>query len=79
MMFALAIDVNRERQIFARLEEMEFFFEQQRVGAEIDVFFARDEAFDDFVDLRMHQRFAAGDGNHRRAAFIHRLEAFLRA
>src|SRR5262249_44454343 len=76
VMFALAVDVNRERQILTRLEEMQLLFKQKRIRAEIDVFLALDEPFDDLVDLRMHQRFAAGDGNHRRAALIHRLEAF---
>ena len=52
MVFALPVYVHGESQIFAGLEEVEFFFQQQCVGAEIDVFFPRDEAFDDFVDLR---------------------------
>src|SRR5579871_3148119 len=79
VVLALAINVNREGEVFARLEEMELFFEQQRVGAEIDVLFARDEPLDDFVDLGMHQRLAAGDGDHRRAALIYGFEAFFRA
>ena len=57
---------------------MELFFQQQRVRAEIDVLLARHQTFDDLVDLRMHQRLAAGDRNHRRAAFLDRLEALLR-
>ena len=50
------------------LKRCSFFFKQEGVGAEIDVFLALDQAaYDDFVDLRVHQRLAAGDGNHRRA------------
>ena len=76
MVIALAVNVDRKGQIFAGREEIEFFLEQERVGAEVDVLFARDEAFDDFVDLGVHQRFAAGNGDHRRAALVHGFEAF---
>ena len=31
---------------------------------------------DDLLDLAVQQRLAAGDRHHRRAAFVHRLEAF---
>ncbi len=48
----LAVHVDAEGEIFAGLEEVDFFLEQQGVGAEIDVFFPGDEALDDFVDLR---------------------------
>ena len=75
VMLALAVHVDGEGEVFARLEEVEFFLQQEGVGAKIDVFFAGDEAFDDFIYLRMHQRFAAGDGDHRRAAFVDGFEA----
>ena len=78
VVLVLPIHVHRKAEVFAGLEEMEFFLQQQGVGAEIDVFFARDQPFDDFVDFGMHQRFAAGDGDHRRAAFVHRFEALFR-
>jgi len=74
----LAIHVDGEGQVFAGLEEVELFFEEQRVGAEINVFLARDEAFDDLVNLRVHQRLAARDGNHRRAALVYGFEALFR-
>ena len=48
-------------KILARLELVEFFFQQQRVRAEVNVFLARDQAFDDLRNLRMHQRLAARD------------------
>ena len=44
VVFALAVHVNGERQILAGLEEVQLFLQQQRVGAEIDVFLARDQA-----------------------------------
>ena len=78
VMLALAVHVDGERQILARLEEIDLLFQQQRVGAQVDVLLARDQALDDLVDLRMHQRLAAGNGDHRRAALVHRAEAFLR-
>ncbi len=33
--------------------------------------------FDDLVDFGMHERLAAGDGDHGRAAFVDRAEALL--
>src|SRR6202035_967702 len=37
------------------------------------------QAFDDLRNLRMHQRFAAGNADHGRAALIYRAETFFRA
>ena len=65
VVLALAIQMDGERQILAGLEQVKLFLQQQRVGAEVDVFLARDQAFHDLGDLRMHQRLAAGDGDHR--------------
>jgi len=76
-MFLLAVHVDAEGEIFARLEEIDLFFEQQRVGAELDVFFSGDEAGDDLVDLRMQQRLAAGDADHGGFAFLDGFEALL--
>ena len=77
MVLAFAVHVDRECQVLARLEQVDLFLEQQRVGAEVDVLLARDQAVDDLGDLRMHQRLAAGDGHHRRAALVDRAEALL--
>jgi hypothetical protein len=71
----LPVHVNGEAQILAGLEQVQLFFQQQRVGAEIDIFLARDQAFNNLGDLRMHQRLAAGDRNHGRSALVDRLEA----
>src|ERR1700693_4229637 len=54
---------------------MDFFFQQQRVGAEINVFLARDQTFNNLGDLGVHERFAAGDGDHGGSAFIDGAEA----
>ena len=73
------IHMHGKRQVFTRLEKVQLLFEQQGVGAEINVFLPRDQPFDNLVDFRVHQRLAAGDRYHRRAAFIHRLEALFRS
>ena len=56
---------------------MQALLEEQRVGAEVDVFLACDEARRDFRDLRMHQRLAARDAHDGRAALLDRAETFL--
>ena len=75
----LAVHVDAEGEVLAGREQVELFLEQQGVGAEVDVLFAGDQAFDDLLDLRVQQRLAAGDGDHRRAAFVDGVEALLRA
>ena len=69
--------MHRKCQVLARLEEMQFFFQQQGIGAEVNVLFPEHQPFHNLLDFRMHQRFAAGDRNHRRAALVHGFEAFL--
>ena len=54
VVLALAVHVDAERQVLARLEQVDLFLQQQRVGAEVDVLLARDQALDDLVDLRVH-------------------------
>ena len=76
MLFALAVEVHAEGQVLTRLEEMNLFFQQQGVGAEIDIFLARHQALDDLTDLRMHERLAAGDRHHGRSAFVNRAKTF---
>ena len=81
VMFFLPIHVHAKRQVLRRLEQPRFqlFFEQQRVSTEVDVLLARDEPLDNFLDLRMEQRLAAWNRNHRRAAFFRRIKALLRS
>ncbi len=69
--------MDREEQIGRRLEQMQLLLQKQRVGAERDEFLARDDARDDLADLLVDQRLAAGDRDHRRAALVDRVEAFL--
>ena len=75
VMLFLSIHVNRKTQVLARLEQVQLFFQQQRVGAEVNIFLARDQAFDNLVDLRMHEWLAARYRNHRRSALIDSFEA----
>jgi len=66
------VHVDAEGEEFGGLKEVEFAFEEEGVGAEVDVFFAGDEALDDFVDLRVDEGFAPGNGDHGGAAFVGR-------
>ena len=77
MLIALAVHVDGEGQVLRRREQVELLAEEQRVGAEVNVLLARDQAGDDLGDLRVHQRLAAGDGDHRGAAFLDRAETFV--
>src|SRR6185503_5649780 len=78
VMFFLAVKVNAEGQILRRSEKMDLLFQEQRVRTQINVFLAGDEAFDDFPDLRVQQRLATGDRDHRRPAFLYRLKTLFR-
>ena len=79
VVLALAVHVDGKGQELAGLEQIDLLLQQQRVGAEVNVFLARDQAGDDFADLRMQQRLAAGNGDGGSAAFIDRAEALFRA
>ncbi len=72
-----AVEMHREEQIGRRLEQMQLLLQKQRVGAQRDEFLARHDAFDDFADLLVDERLAARNGDHRRAALVDRVEAFL--
>ena len=72
----LAVHVDGEGEIFAGREEVDLFLEQQGVGAEVDVFLAGDEAFDDLADVGVEEGLAAGDGDHGGAALVGGFEAF---
>ncbi len=78
VVLALAIDVYGKRKILARLEQVQFFFEQKRVGAHVDVLLASHQTRYDLRHLRMQQRLATRDRYHRRATLIHRPEALFR-
>ena len=58
----------------------EYFFrvtQQLGVGAQVDELLALDQLVDDHVDLRVHQRLAAGDRDHRGAALLDRADGLL--
>ena len=48
------IEVNVDSEIITRGEEMQFSFQQNRIRAEVNKLFARDQPFDNFPDLRMY-------------------------
>ena len=79
VVLAFAIDVHGKAEVFAGGEEIELFFEQESVGAEVDVLFTGDQAVDNFFDLRMHERLAAGDGDGGDTAFFDCFEALFGA
>ncbi len=56
---------------------MQAALELERVGAEVDVLPAGDEALDDLDNLRVQERLAAGDGDHGCAALFDGLETLL--
>ena len=61
VVLAFAIEMDREGQILRRRELRQPALELKRVGAEIDVRLARDQAVDDFYDLRMQQWLSTGN------------------
>ena len=61
VMLALTVEMNGEGEVLRRREFRQATLEFQRIGAEVDVLLARDEAVDDLDNLRMQQGLAAGD------------------
>src|SRR5579875_2818819 len=78
VMFTLAVQVDGKTEVLAGLEKMQLLFEKKSISAEIDVLLARDQTFNDFGDLRVHQRLAAGNGHRWCATFINRFKTFVR-
>ena len=78
VLLALTVQMHAKGQIFAWLEEVNLFFQKKSVGAKVDIFLSRDQPLDDLPNLRMHERFAARDRDHRRPTLINSPEAFLR-
>jgi hypothetical protein len=70
VLFAGAIEMYGEGEIFRGAKAGERFFKLEGVGAEVDEAFAFHQAGDDFIDFRMQERLAAGNGNDGSAAFI---------
>ena len=74
-----AVDVHGEREVGRRLEVelVPALAHELGVGAQVDVLLALDQFVDHLVDLRVHQRLAAGDRHHRRAALLDRADRLL--
>jgi len=72
-----SVHMDAEGEIFGGFKEIDFAFEEEGVGAEVDVFFAGDEAFDDFIDLGMDEWFTSRDGDHGGPALIRCVPALL--
>ena len=70
----IAVQMHIPREVRVGLEQIHLLLEQQRVRAQIDEFLARQDALDDLRHLLVQQRLAAGDRNHRSAAFVDRLQ-----
>jgi hypothetical protein len=77
VVLAVAVEMDGEGEVLGGRKLRQATLELKRVGAEIDVLLARDEAVDDFDDLRVQQRLAAGDGHHGCAALVDRGETLL--
>ena len=79
VVIALAVKMHGEGEVLRRSELVQAALELEGVGAHVDVLFARNKAVDDVDNLRMEQRFAAGDGDHGRTAFFRGGKALLRS
>ena len=66
------VDVHHPGEVAVRGELVQVLGQQQRVGAQEDDLLAAEQLPHDLVDLRVHQRFAAGDRDHRGAALLDR-------
>src|ERR1019366_4592844 len=69
-----AVQVDRKSQVRRRLVFIDVLGYQQRVGAQIDEFLARDDALDDLRQALVDQRLAARDRHPRGAAIVDRLQ-----
>src|SRR5271166_1731018 len=71
------VKMHREEEIGRRLEQVQLFLEQQRVGAKRDKFLALDDTVDDRADLPMDEGLASGNGDDGSATFVDGVETFL--
>jgi len=70
VVFLEAIEVDGEGEVFGGLVLVEVFFEEECVGAEVDIFFLFDEFFYDEVHFGMEHGFAAEYGDDWCATFF---------
>src|SRR3546814_14579818 len=71
-----AVEVDREGQVLAGLEEVDLLFQQEGVGAEVDEALALHQFPHDLRHLLVDQRLAAGDRDDGCAALLRSLDAF---
>ena len=71
------VDVHHPGEVAVRLELVQVLGQQQRVRAQEHDLPCGQQLPHDLVDLRVHQRLAAGDGDHRRAALLDRADRLL--
>src|SRR6516165_2721892 len=79
MVIAVAVEMDCPGEISAGSEQLDFFLEQQSVGAEVNEFLLRRNALDNLVDLAVQQRFATRDHHHWSTTFIDGREALVDA
>ncbi len=77
MDLAHAVEVDDERQLVVRLEDVEVLLEPQRVRAEVDRLVQLEEAIDDVLDPLEDERLAAADRDDRRRALHAGVDALL--
>ena len=71
------VEMHVDEQPAAGAKAAELLFQQQAVGAQINVFPLQHEAFDQHFDLGIDQRLAAADAHDRCAALGHGRQALL--
>ena len=74
---AQTVDVHDPGEVAVRGELVQVLGQQHRVRAQQHHALVGDQRVDDLLDLRVHQRLAAGDRDDGRAAFAHRLDRLL--
>ena len=74
---AQPVDVHHPAEVRRRLELVQVLGHKHRVGAEEDELLPLDQLLDDDLDLRVHQRLAAGDRDHRRVGLLDRRDRLL--
>src|SRR5579859_522466 len=77
VLVADAVEMHHPGEVLVRLELTDVLGQQDRVRAQDHELLALEQFLRDHVDLRVHQRLAAGDRDHRRAALFHRGDRLL--
>ena len=74
MAVPIAVEVNRKREVGGGAILVDVFGQQQRIGAQIDEFLARNDCGDDFGHFLVNEWLTAGNGHDGRAAFVNGIE-----